>query len=55
MVMDFNGRPKGFCYVEFPEADMLRHALTLTNTQLAGRTIRVSVAEPRKSHGILTL
>lgn len=49
VVKDHAGKLKGFCYVEFPEAEMLRHALTLTNTPLGGRTIRVSVAEPPRA------
>lgn len=48
MVSGYDGKPKGFCYAEFPEPEMLRTALELSGQQLAGRTIRISVAEPRK-------
>lgn len=48
MVTDFGGKSKGFCYAEFPEPDMLRTALGLSGSQLGGRNIRISVAEPRE-------
>lgn len=48
MVTGFDGKSKGFCYAEFAEADMLRHALTMSGAQLGGRTVRISVAEPRE-------
>lgn len=48
-VTGFDGKSKGFCYAEFAEAEMLRHALTMSGAQLGNRAIRVSVAEPRKS------
>ncbi|OLL25139.1 putative RNA-binding protein sce3 [Neolecta irregularis DAH-3] len=41
-------RPKGYGYVEFSELDALKSALELNGSQLAGRTVRVSVAEPPK-------
>ncbi|KAF3908684.1 hypothetical protein AA313_de0207906 [Arthrobotrys entomopaga] len=41
-------RPKGFGYVEFQTLDGLKAALDLNNGQLAGRTVRVSVADPPK-------
>lgn len=40
--------PKGFGYVEFETVDGLQKALDLSGTSLQGRTIRTSVAEPRK-------
>lgn len=40
--------PKGFGYVEFETVDGLQKALDLSGTTLQGRTIRTSVAEPRK-------
>jgi translation initiation factor 4B len=40
--------PKGFGYVEFETLDGLQKALDLSGTTLQGRTIRTSVAEPRK-------
>jgi RNA recognition motif-containing protein len=42
-----DNRPKGFGYVEFADLDSLKKALSLADGQLAGRNIRVSVAEPR--------
>ena len=39
-------KPKGFGYVEFGTLDGLKTALTLTETDLMGRRIKISVAEP---------
>lgn len=44
------GKPKGFGYVEFPSQDKLKDALARSMTQMGGRTLRISVAEPRESH-----
>lgn len=41
------GRPKGFAYVEFSTLDGLKKALELDNNNFAGRTLRISVADPR--------
>ena len=41
-------KPKGFGYVEFGSLDGLKKALLLSNSNLGGRSVRVSVAEPRK-------
>ena len=41
-------KPKGFGYVEFATQEGLKTALTLSGSPLAGRQVRVSVAEPRK-------
>lgn len=41
-------KPKGFGYVEFATLDGLKAALNLSGNNLAGRQVRVSVAEPRK-------
>lgn len=41
-------KPKGFGYVEFSTLDGLKKALSYAGSNLAGRTIRVSVADPRK-------
>ena len=45
-----DNRPKGFGYVEFADLASLKKALTLADGQLAGRSVRISVAEPRKFH-----
>jgi translation initiation factor 4B len=56
IVMDrLEGKPKGFGYVEYGTLDGLKEALKLNNTQFAGRNIRVSVAEPRKSKPVQSL
>lgn len=41
-------KPKGFGYVEFGTQEGLKTALTLTNSNLAGRSVRISVADPPK-------
>lgn len=46
-------KPKGFGYVEFRSLDGLKKALTLDGTQFRGRSIRISVAEPRKTLAVL--
>jgi len=40
-------KPKGFGYVEFKTLEGLKAALALGGNSLAGRQVRVSVAEPR--------
>lgn len=42
-------KPKGFGYVEFGSLDGLKKALSYNGTSLGGRSIRISVADPRKS------
>lgn len=42
-------KPKGFGYVEFATLAGLKKALTLNGTNMGGRNIRISVADPRKS------
>jgi len=41
-------RSKGFGYVEFHTLDGLKKALDLNGTQLKGRNIKISVADPRR-------
>jgi translation initiation factor 4B len=41
-------RPKGFGYVEFGTKDGLLGALELNGSQLAGRPVRINVADPRE-------
>lgn len=43
-------KPKGFGYAEFATLDGLKKALDFNGTSFQGRNIRVSVAEPRKTH-----
>ncbi|KAF8622570.1 hypothetical protein AX15_006918 [Amanita polypyramis BW_CC] len=53
IIRDREDKPKGFGYVEFEDLDGLKDALAKTGSNLAGRTIRVSVAEPPKERGNL--
>ncbi|EAU85647.1 hypothetical protein CC1G_10919 [Coprinopsis cinerea okayama7 len=48
IIKDRDDRPKGFGYVEFQTVDDLKEALGRTGSSLAGRAVRVSVAEPPK-------
>ncbi|KAI0636185.1 hypothetical protein C8Q77DRAFT_1102013 [Trametes polyzona] len=48
IIKDRDDKPKGFGYVEFTDLDGLKEALAMTGTSLAGRSVRVSVAEPPK-------
>jgi translation initiation factor 4B len=48
IIKDRDDKPKGFGYIEFSELDALKDALSRTGSNLSGRTIRVSVAEPPK-------
>lgn len=48
MVDGHDGKPKGFCYVEFANADDLRNALGMNGQDAGGRTVRISVAEAPK-------
>lgn len=41
-------KPKGFGYVEFETIDGLKKALDLNGTSFQGRSIKISVADPRK-------
>lgn len=42
-------RPKGFAYAEFGDLEGLKTALTRDGQSFEGRSIRVKVADPRKS------
>ncbi|KAI0077270.1 RNA-binding domain-containing protein [Panus rudis PR-1116 ss-1] len=48
IIKDRDDKPKGFGYVEFTDLDALKEALAKTNLPLAGRVVRISVAEPPK-------
>lgn len=47
IMKDPQGQNKGYGYVEFPSGEALKGALALGGSNLGGRNIRVSVAEPR--------
>jgi translation initiation factor 4B len=49
IMKDPQGTNKGYGYVEFPSGDSLREAVAMSGSNLGGRNIRVSVAEPRTS------
>jgi len=46
------GRPKGFAYAEFEDLEGLKQALTLDGQSFQGRSIRIKIADPRKSYGL---
>ncbi|KAI1797469.1 hypothetical protein LXA43DRAFT_984606 [Ganoderma leucocontextum] len=48
IIKDRDDKPKGFGYVEFTDLDALKEAISKSGSSLAGRAIRVSVAEPQK-------
>lgn len=48
IIKDREEKPKGFGYVEFATLDGLKSGLALSQSSLAGRSIRVSVADPPK-------
>ncbi|OCH94894.1 hypothetical protein OBBRIDRAFT_788892 [Obba rivulosa] len=48
IIKDRDDRPKGFGYIEFADLDGLKEALAKGGSSLAGRSVRVSVAEPPK-------
>ena len=50
IIKDRDDRPKGFGYIEFATLDGLKDALGRSGQNFANRTVRVSVAEPRKSN-----
>ena len=41
------GRPRGFAFVEMPDADGGKAITNLDGTQLGGRTLRINEARPR--------
>ncbi|KAK2463489.1 hypothetical protein APHAL10511_004575 [Amanita phalloides] len=53
IIKDREDKPKGFGYVEFEDLDGLKEGLAKTGSNLSGRVIRVSVAEPPKERNSL--
>ncbi|EIN04911.1 hypothetical protein PUNSTDRAFT_55250 [Punctularia strigosozonata HHB-11173 SS5] len=51
IIKDRDDRPKGFGYIEFETLDGLKDGISRSGTNLNGRTVRVSVAEPPKERG----
>ncbi|KAG6878073.1 hypothetical protein C0992_008652 [Termitomyces sp. T32_za158] len=49
IIKDREDKPKGFGYVEFEDLDGLKEAISKSGSNFSGRTVRVSVAEPRES------
>ncbi|KAK4924004.1 Eukaryotic translation initiation factor 4B, partial [Elasticomyces elasticus] len=47
-----DSKPKGFGYVEFGTLDGLKQALTLSSSNLSGRQVRISVADPPKGRPV---
>lgn len=45
------GRPRGFAFVEMPNADASRAMQALNGTDLDGRTLKVNEAEDRERSG----
>lgn len=52
LIKGHDDKPKGFGYVEFTTLDGLKEALERSGGQMQGRTVRVSVAEPRESSSL---
>ncbi|GJE85665.1 RNA-binding protein [Phanerochaete sordida] len=48
IIKDREDKPKGFGYVEFATVDGLKAALDMFGSTLAGRSVRINVAEPPK-------
>ena len=46
----FSGEPRGFCFVEMPNAEEASQAISnLDNTEFEGRRLRVNEARPPKA------
>ena len=46
-----SGRSKGFAHVHFPDSETLERAVAKDGTELSGRNLRVSYAQPKKDSG----
>ncbi|KAG1660888.1 hypothetical protein FOA52_015930 [Chlamydomonas sp. UWO 241] len=44
-----SGKPKGFAHVHFADAETLEAAMALDGTEMAGRAIKMSFAQPKRS------
>ncbi len=53
LIMDREtGRPRGFGFVEMPNDEEARKAITAINeTEIAGRAVKVNEAKPREDRG----
>lgn len=55
IVRDHAGASKGFGFIEFPNGDHARAAITgLNGKEVAGQALRVSEAKPRKGETVLS-
>ena len=46
------GRPRGFAFVEMPDAGQAKEAIeNVNNTEIAGRRVTVNEARPREDRG----
>ncbi len=50
IIEDFNGRSKGFGYVEFENKNSVATALKADGSELDGRTIRVNVIKRKEEN-----
>jgi RNA recognition motif-containing protein len=48
IIENFDGRSKGFGYVEFESKEIVTKALTADNSELEGRNLKVSVVKKRE-------
>lgn len=46
LIKERDGKSKGFAYIEFADEDSANKSLTLNESQLGGRTIKVTISNP---------